>query len=93
MTDPLVKRLRDAARVANRAGRGSNLYLEAADKIEALAASSTTVQGVEPVAWQYQKGGKTFLNTHNLPWKSETGWIITPLYAHPATPAPVEGGA
>lgn len=66
----------------------------AARILAALTAEpAATVQevGRVAVAWMYEKCGKVFINQHYQPWKSCTGWKITPLYAAPPSPQPDMG--
>lgn len=44
MVDPLVKRLRDSARVAARANRPSDLLSEAAERIDILSAENARLR-------------------------------------------------
>jgi restriction alleviation protein, Lar family len=49
--------------------------------------SEPALSAAEPVAWQYSKGDKLIITTYHQPWKTETGWAVTPLYAAPPAPS------
>ncbi|WP_425962639.1 hypothetical protein [Rhizobium nepotum] len=81
ITDVVVARLRDWDRLDREAIKRRILTPPAPP-----VAVKPALSAAEPVAWQYSKGDKLIITTHHQPWKTETGWAVTPLYAAPPAP-------